>query len=391
MRERITDLVVSEAGATVFKYWRSNGTFCTGNTYISDWVNGKFTLMRDIKELPADLTATKFLEISHSEIQSKPVGRTNTFHSIACGPKTTYSYEGRLGPGYHVKGNPWHIDGDEIQNCHNEAFNFFAAGCTEQEVLLANFGWELPEVRDLWPNFQKWISSRRKTLMGYTKEQAEITLAYNFGVAPLVGDVVKIIDTLSRLDKHVRWLRENSGQVVKVEFRKSLKNITFKSSEFPGRPSDTDNGIGSRTNELRAQYKAWANIRYDVSQLTDLQLKIRTLLRAWGFTNPAAVIWEAIPYSFVVDWFVSVSRLFQSLEISIKLPYEIINSGHGYWVESVIEDYFLTEGQWNTIRLTKTRGYARYPGIPVIISALSLDTPTAKQWVLGACLAVQKA
>lgn len=391
MRERIQDSVVSEVGHTHFTYRRANGALCTQNTYSSDWVNGKYSLMRDIKELPTDLTATKFLEISQSEIQSKPVGRNNTFKSGYCGPNTAYTYVGRLGPGYHVKGSPWHIDGSEIQSAHNEAFSFFASGCAAQTVLLANFGWELPEVRDLWHNFQQWISSRRKTLMGYVKEHAEITLAYNFGVAPLVGDVVKIVDTLKRLDRHIKWLRDNSGQVVKVEFRKSLKNLTFKSSEFPGRPSDTSNGIGSRTTELRAGYKAWANMSYDVSQLTDLQLKIRTLLRAFGFTNPAAVVWEAIPYSFFIEYFVKVAHLFAILEKSIELPYVIHNSGHGYWVESTIEDYFFSEGQWNTIRLTKTRGYARYPGIPIGISALSLDTPTAKQWVLGACLALQRA
>lgn len=350
--------------------------------------------MVDAGTKKTDRIRTRYLEHHRSEIQSFGCNILNTFNSGMCGAATTYHVSGRMGPGYTIRGNPWILGSSEVNLKLAEAFRFFESGCVDQETLLANFVWELPDVRSLWPAFRDLFKRRRgkPTRPGSTeKDVANAYLAYNFGVVPLVGDLVRIYERLRSLNDHIEWLRKNSGQITKVEFKSGLSTPT--SSILPPRPSTPPTGSGGywrNITELRAGMKAWALITYDVSALTDLQLKTKTLMRSFGLNNPAAIVWEAIPYSFVVDWISNVGDLIGRLEVPIKLPCVFHDCGYGVWVESVIEDWYTTWGKSALLRRTRTRGYSRRPGLPIGISGLSLETPTAKQLTLGLALLAQK-
>ena len=395
MRTRILDQLHVSAGTMLTDYWRADGSYCHPESYTADWVNGSYSHMVDAGTRKTDEIRTRYLEHSRSEIQSFECDLYNTCYSAICGNSTTYHMYGRLGLSYIIRGNPWILDSSEINLKLIEAFRFFESGCVDQETLLANFAWELPDVRSLWPAFRDLIKLKRRPGKPKHPDRTEKTvanayLAYNFGVVPLVGDLVRIYDRLRTLNDHIEWLRKNSGQITKVEFKTGLSQPT--SSTLPYLPSTPPSPYGFWRNitELRAGMKAWALVTYDVSALTDLQLKTKTLLRSFGLNNPAAIVWEAIPYSFVVDWVSNVGDLIEKLEVPVKLPCVFHDCGYGVWVESVIEDHFATWGKSFPIRRTRTRYYSRRPGLPIGISGLSLETPTAKQLTLGLALLAQK-
>lgn len=354
--------------------------------------------MVDAGSSRTDNHRTRFLEHHRSEIQSYACDVRNTYSGGPCGAGATYRMYGRLGPGYTILGNPWVLDSSEVEGKVFEAFRFFESGCVSKETLLANFAWELPDVQKLWPAFRDLLFpvrsrhiSRVSSAKRRVKEYANAHLAYNFGAAPLIGDLIRIYESLSRLSDHVAWLKKNSGQKTKVVFTSGLRRPT--SSTLPARPSAAPTGGGGywRTvTELRAGFKAWAVITYDVSGLSEIELSARTLMRSFGLNNPAAVLWEAIPYSFVVDWVSNVGQLVERLEVPIALPCVFHDCGYGVWVESTISDYYTTWGKSALLRRTRTRGYSRRPGLPLGISGLSLETPSAKQLVLGLSLLAQK-
>lgn len=52
-------------------------------------------------------------------------------------------------------------------------------------------------------------------------------------------------------------------------------------------------------------WKYPVNVSYSKKILADLYEEV-SFARALGLTNPAAIAWEVVPYSFVVDWFIPV-------------------------------------------------------------------------------------
>lgn len=325
--------------------------------------------------------------------------------SYTCGPGTSYHMTGVGNPGYVTRGNPWVLGGPYVQDAINEAFYFFASGCVEQEVLLANFAWELPDVRNLPSTIIELLklgkdilrpSARMRDLtfrdIKGIKPVASADLAYEFGVKPLIKDVMSIINRIKTLDEHIEWLKKNSLKKTKVVFRKKLDNNAVVGSVLPSMPSYPSGNIclWRIIDEMSVSFNAWAVIEYDVSVLVEQQLKLATLLRSFGLNNPAAVVWEAIPFSFVVDWFVNVGDALKSLQIPIIIPNIIHDCGYGVTVRSKFSEYFKSYTAQCLMRETITKGYSRRPGLPVSIPGLNLETPGVKQLVLGLALAAQR-
>lgn len=65
-------------------------------------------------------------------------------------------------------------------------------------------------------------------------------------------------------------------------------------------------------------------VRYDMASDFDVKMEIRFSLdyaasaaSAVGFTNPALVAWELVPFSFVADWFVPVGDFLSSIDATV--------------------------------------------------------------------------
>lgn len=79
---------------------------------------------------------------------------------------------------------------------------------------------------------------------------------------------------------------------------------------------------------------------------------LRSLAQA-GITNPAAVVWELVPYSFVLDWFFTVGDYLQSLDALVGIK-------DVEFIRSYREDYSLTANH--------SPGFGQYNGIGKIES-----------------------
>lgn len=128
-----------------------------------------------------------------------------------------------------------------------------------------------------------------------SKTLANLWLEYSYGIKPLVEDIGNGITTLCKQHKPLRV----SGAAVS-------KDVSF---------FDTGGPAWERT---RTTYDTRVRMSMDVKVISP---NIH-LAEQLGFINPAAVAWEAVPFSFVVDWFTNVGEVlnswsdFAGLEIS---------------------------------------------------------------------------
>jgi hypothetical protein len=125
--------------------------------------------------------------------------------------------------------------------------------------------------------------------------------------------------------------------------------------------------------------------------------QIDSLVYSLGVTKIASVIWEAIPYSFVVDWFVSVGDFIESLEESIfdPLPIVIHDFSHSlkYEYKTTLEMGLSINSLASFIgtldyAIKTVTAYERRWDVPSLTDSLSARTPTANQAGLGLSLII---
>lgn len=110
-------------------------------------------------------------------------------------------------------------------------------------------------------------------------------LAFHFGWEPLVKDIGAAIDV--------------------IQAPLPIKRIKGRASV---RDQKSVNVLGASRNYNTYRYVSKVSMQADL-RVTNPNLFLASQL---GFINPAAVAWELVPFSFVVDWFVNVGQCLSS-------------------------------------------------------------------------------
>lgn len=277
-----------------------------------------------------------------------------------------------------------------------EAMQFFKAGCQDQKLDLALNFLEIDQVKSLLPGLKRtlhslWLHFYVESTKWTLKSAADLHLATSFGVMPLISDISGIVSAVKSLHDRVAWLRKNHGKLVRVDFRKDLSTLNA-----PATVRYVDSVNESLTNVVRHYrcfFHAFATVTYDVSQLSDMELRLRLLTRAFGMDKPLNTIWDHIPYSFVVDWIFSVGRVIDSFTPAISLPVRFHDLGHSIKIqrtdENILERKYPYGPSGGSCVTTRTR-YVRWPGLPVSFSSLSENDLSLRQLALSMSLALQK-
>lgn len=84
-------------------------------------------------------------------------------------------------------------------------------------------------------------------------------------------------------------------------------DLTYRLCELANMPRFTVYGSASR-------YGITANVQFDINVSDFLPHDAKTWLKAYGFKLSAVNVWDMIPYSFVVDWFLHVGDILQKFE-----------------------------------------------------------------------------
>lgn len=120
-----------------------------------------------------------------------------------------------------------------------------------------------------------------KKRKSYTKDAAGLWLEYTFGWSPLVSDMYQAAGVLTDPYELSRAYGTCSTELVAVNHYNT-------------------GSIRQDDSVYRTRVVCTAGLR-----ITNPNIALLTQL---GLSNPAAVVWDVIPFSFVVDWFVKMNR-----------------------------------------------------------------------------------
>lgn len=119
-------------------------------------------------------------------------------------------------------------------------------------------------------------------------------------------------------------------------------------------------------------YQTFCRATISVKIICELYEEL-SLWRSLGLTNPASVVWEVVPYSFVVDWFLPVGSYLSALGVIPSLKGRFLTISKGTWKG----DRFVKTSPSPAFRPTGgyglKRNYIRYSRVPS--SSLSVPRP----------------
>jgi hypothetical protein len=178
---------------------------------------------------------------------------------------------------------------------------------------LPNFLYEIGQIKDL---FKLW-----KRNVSLAKNLAGARLNYKFGWKPTFGDLQAAIDGLREMSDKIAAFEKAAG-VVQRRQERLLGDTTNKSGTF--------NYLGD--SHYPCQWFATLNRHVQgylvykgkpLAVMGNLNKSLRGFLDTLGVELNAKIIWDAIPFTFVIDWFFGIGGFLDQFSFDdLPLPIE---------------------------------------------------------------------
>lgn len=140
-----------------------------------------------------------------------------------------------------------------------------------------------------------------------TKSYADNLLAYKFGVVPLVMDCVGAVKHLAERGLAVNIIGKASDRKLSNRSESRTETMFDPGVELEFVITKTANWVEDVRQRVKVLYKLRSDFWREGSQL--------------GFTNGGVQTWEAIPYSFVIDTFLSVGDWLGNMDLGLGLDF----------------------------------------------------------------------
>lgn len=269
-------------------------------------------------------------------------------------------------------------------------------------VDLPVFIWELADL----PKLLKYTGdlllkpksqSTRDAISGLVNDpkNVDVYLAWEFGWAPLISDTLKLLNFVSNTEKRlkeIQGLYKNGGLRRRIQFqtqRASLVQPNLQVQSAGGFSVYVDRSI----NTFR---ESWATVRWipDVPQFpSDSELLSKAIRSAHGLNLSIASTWEAMPWSWLIDYFTHVGSYVETNRNAIGAhPGEVCIMVHTQTdqisrLRSKSAPNVVVTGSGRYTRDNKER-YVVSPGTPA--GLVRVPFLSGKQWSILSSLAISK-
>ncbi len=156
---------------------------------------------------------------------------------------------------------------------------------------------------------------------GIIRRIADGNLKYQFGVKPMVSDVMKLLDFSSAFDQQLKLLQ----QLQKGGVTRKAQLWSGSSTEEPKElitaqsyPSDLLSNY--RLERRSTSVQIWGYITYtphptnslDFSRMQEREMRLLARKIVLGLTLDLSAAWEALPWSWLIDWFSNIGDYLSS-------------------------------------------------------------------------------
>lgn len=256
------------------------------------------------------------------------------------------------------------------------------------DVSIPNFIVELKDVRKMFDLWRKSIS--------LAKNLAGAHLNYAFGWKPTVGDLKAALFGVVSLSERLAAF-EDPFLGIQHRSKKVLDETVTHSGSFSPASNVKCYWRGTLTRKTTA-HVAYRHLPIKVG--VGLRRAILGHLDRLGFEINPALAWNALPFTFVVDWFLNVGSFLEQYKLdTLELPIQYVDSYVQYKEELRIESY-ITKGE-DTLSIqgpmirsggsaTASTFFNRMPIFPdyVTLRGIGWKLPSKRQTILLLTLAL---
>lgn len=244
------------------------------------------------------------------------------------------------------------------------------------------------------------------------KQLSKLYLSYSFGWRPLFSDLVSFLQTVTGFVTRYKELVQRAGRPQQsywgtwVAGSDSLESVYYTNGTGDG---PTDGWIGYNRGRFRLRcireasqgirFHATVRYRYAIPpELLEAGGKAKAWLDVLGVSGNPAILWNAIPFSFIVDWVVNVSKYLDRLRVdNIHFKTEILDFCTSARVERRVRldmgavqqqpgtGLLYEEPFWTTDRCSKVV-YERRLGLPNFLTAIQTSGLNVREFSLAGAL-----
>lgn len=198
--------------------------------------------------------------------------------------------------------------------------------------------WGKQTLTDLKLGWKRYIASVKKRrrngqLSAYSAEKASQTyLQWSFAIAPLVSDAYAVMRALGTLEKKINNLITNEGRVRIRHWSHSEDITSSKSGSYPFTlgpgfnpevvtySPDCSGALDWEASAVSAHIHVELKYNYNLSQYQREHARLLGLLDSFGVQANPAIIWNALKYTFLIDWVVNVSSYLDQFKVANMEP-----------------------------------------------------------------------
>jgi hypothetical protein len=228
-----------------------------------------------------------------------------------------------------------------------------------------------------------------------------VNLAWQFAVQPTLADAKAIGKIIDQYKSSLSELIRKAGILQRRHYKRPCDIISL--------PARVERASGQVRGQFymkwfsrhewnsRPMYHASCLFDYDASRLHSQLGRVESLIHSFGVSKMASVLWEAIPYSFVVDWFVGIGDLIDSLEDSILDPLPIVIHDFSHSLKYEYKTILEVETSYNggstystgtDYYMRRQSVYERRRDVPSLWDSLSARSPNLNKAGLGLSIIV---
>jgi hypothetical protein len=198
---------------------------------------------------------------------------------------------------------------------------------------------------------------------------SNLYLEYSFGVGPVISDMKKVQSAMKTIRQKLQEeLKRGRRRLVSVH-RSGGYTISYQSSTFVDYGSTHTFGNVKYSIRLDNDTKQVCTVRGYKAPLNNIAALRQAdyLLSKFGVTGPASLAWELVPWSFVVDWFIDLRHITNTLDNLLtgneKRIVDICISDKISFTQTALlnETGYNPANNGDLMGIVKTREYTREP------------------------------